>query len=173
MKKKVVSLMLVAAMACSMAACGSSNADAGKTDSAAESTTGSDSAASTEAASTGETANNALKIAIVSSPSGVDDGSFNEDNYNGIQNFIKENPDSTVTPIQETTGDTDAAVQAVADIVADTDATGYVSEEGRCQLSAETIDKINAAFDKVKDGTIVPAADATVNDITPEDFEVK
>ena len=51
--------------------------------------------------------------------------------------------------------------------------TGYVSEEGRCQLSAETIDKINAAFDKVKDGTIVPAADATVNDITPEDFEVK
>ena len=56
---------------------------------------------------------------------------------------------------------------------ADTDATGYVSEEGRCQLSAETIDKINAAFDKVKDGTIVPAADATVNDITPEDFEVK
>ena len=35
------------------------------------------------------------------------------------------------------------------------------------------IDKINAAFDKVKDGTIVPAADATVNDITPEDFEVK
>ena len=78
MKKKVVSLMLVAAMACSMAACGSSNADAGKTDSAAESTTGSDSAASTEAASTGETANNALKIAIVSSPSGVDDGSFNE-----------------------------------------------------------------------------------------------
>ena len=121
MKKKVVSLMLVAAMACSMAACGSSNADAGKTDSAAESTTGSDSAASTEAASTGETANNALKIAIVSSPSGVDDGSFNEDNYNGIQNFIKENPDSTVTPIQETTGDTDAAVQAVADIVADYD----------------------------------------------------
>ena len=66
-------------------------------------------------------ANNALKIAIVSSPSGVDDGSFNEDNYNGIQNFIKENPDSTVTPIQETTGDTDAAVQAVADIVADYD----------------------------------------------------
>lgn len=121
MKKKVVSLMLVAAMACSMAACGSSNADAGKTDSAAESTTGSDSAASTEAASTGETANGALKIAIVSSPSGVDDGSFNEDNYNGIQNFIKENPDSTVTPIQETTGDTDAAVQAVADIVADYD----------------------------------------------------
>ena len=56
---------------------------------------------------------------------------------------------------------------------ADTEATGYVSEEGRNQLSADSIAKIDAAFALVKDGTIVPAADATVNDITPEDFEVK
>lgn len=62
-----------------------------------------------------------LKIAIVTSPSGVDDGSFNEDNYNGILNFIKSNPDATVTPVNEPTGDTAAAVQAVADIVADYD----------------------------------------------------
>ncbi|MCI9254453.1 MAG: BMP family ABC transporter substrate-binding protein, partial [Lachnospiraceae bacterium] len=63
----------------------------------------------------------ALKIAIVSSPSGVDDGSFNEDNYNGILTFIESHPDCTVTPVQETTGDVTAAVQAVADIVADYD----------------------------------------------------
>ena len=346
MKKKVVSLMLVAAMACSMAACGSSNADAGKTDSAAESTTGSDSAASTEAASTGETANNALKIAIVSSPSGVDDGSFIVCcgfQFAGIGTIAQDNPDVKfilvdsfptdadgntieadniyamcyaeqesafcagmaaaletqtnkvavvngiaypsnvdyqygfecgVKYVNETEGKdvecvelpsyagtdvmgndvggnyvgtfadeatgkvvgqalidegvdvilvaaggsgngvftaakeaTDVKVigcdvdqyddgangdsniiltsaiknmhltvyNALCDIAAgsfkggnvtlhaDTDATGYVSEEGRCQLSAETIDKINAAFDKVKDGTIVPAADATVN----------
>ena len=31
----------------------------------------------------------ALKIAIVTSPSGVDDGSFNQDNHNGILSFIK------------------------------------------------------------------------------------
>ncbi len=62
-----------------------------------------------------------LKIAIVSSPSGVDDGSFNENNYNGIQAFIAENPDATVTPVREETGDVAAAVQAVADIVADYD----------------------------------------------------
>ena len=30
-----------------------------------------------------------LKIAIVTSPSGVDDGNFNEDNYNGILSFIE------------------------------------------------------------------------------------
>jgi basic membrane protein A len=63
-----------------------------------------------------------LKIAIVSSPSGVDDGSFNENNYNGIQAFIAANPGATVTPVREETGDVAAAVQAVADIVADYDA---------------------------------------------------
>lgn len=118
MKRKVVSLVLVSAMVCSMAACGSSNE---KTD--ANNSSASNSTTSTEAVATDSTeaSTGALKIAIVSSPSGVDDGSFNEDNYNGILDFIEENPDSTVTPIQETTGDTDAAVQAVADIVADYD----------------------------------------------------
>ncbi|MGL5435700.1 MAG: BMP family lipoprotein [Lachnospiraceae bacterium] len=69
----------------------------------------------------GEAAGNALKIAIVSSPSGVDDGSFNQDNYNGILSFIDANPDSTVTSVREESGDTAAAIQAVADIVADYD----------------------------------------------------
>jgi len=66
-------------------------------------------------------ASDALKIAIVSSPSGVDDGSFNEDNYNGILAFIKKHPASTVTPLREPTGDSAAAVKAVGDIVADYD----------------------------------------------------
>lgn len=63
-----------------------------------------------------------LKIAIVSSPSGVDDGSFNQNNYEGILAFIEANPGATVTPVKEPTGDVAAAVQAVADIVADYDA---------------------------------------------------
>ena len=62
-----------------------------------------------------------LKIAIVTSITGVDDGNFNENNYNGILKFIENNPSSTVTAIQEPTGDTSAAVQAVGDIVADYD----------------------------------------------------
>ncbi len=68
-----------------------------------------------------ESVSSALKIAIVSSPSGVDDGSFNEDNYNGILSFIGLHPEATVTPVREETGDTAAAVQAVQDIVADYD----------------------------------------------------
>ena len=53
---------------------------------------------------------------------------------------------------------------------ADTDSTGYVKEEGRCQLSADTITKIDAAYEKVKSGEIVPAAN--FNGITPDTFEV-
>ena len=55
-------------------------------------------------------------------------------------------------------------------LTAETDSTGYVSEEGRCQLSAETIEKIDAAYEKVKSGEIVPAAN--FNGVTPDTFEV-
>lgn len=71
-----------------------------------------------ETESKGTETGKGLKIAIVTSPSGVDDGSFNQDNYNGILNFIKSNPDATVKTVKEPTGDPTAAVQAVADIVA-------------------------------------------------------
>ena len=99
--KKLMALLLAGAMALSMVACGSSEP-------APE--------AESEAPAEG------LKIAIVSSPSGVDDGSFNENNYNGILAFIEANEGATVTPVREETGDVAAAVQAVADIVADYDA---------------------------------------------------
>ncbi len=62
-----------------------------------------------------------LRIAIVTSPSGVDDGNFNQNNYEGILAFIEDNPGATVNAIQEPTGDVTASVQAVADIVADYD----------------------------------------------------
>ncbi len=75
----------------------------------------------TEAAAETEEAGTALKIAIVSSPSGVDDGSFNQNNYEGVLDFIAENPDSTVTPVREETGDVAACMQTVEDIVADYD----------------------------------------------------
>lgn len=137
MKKKILALVLASVMSFSLVACGSS-ADTTETtteettteettteDAATEEATTTEETAAEETTdaeeTTEETAGAALKIAIVSSPSGVDDGSFNEDNYNGILSFIEANPDATVTPVQETTGDTAAAVQAVADIVADYD----------------------------------------------------
>ena len=92
--KKLLALVLAGAMAFSLVACGPS-------------------APATEGEGEGEAATG-LKIAIVSSPSGVDDGSFNENNYNGILAFIEANEGATVTPVREETGDVAAAVQAVA-----------------------------------------------------------
>ena len=60
-----------------------------------------------------------LKIAIVSSPSGVDDGSFNQDNYEGILAFIAANPGATETHIREQ--DVANSIPAVEAIVADYD----------------------------------------------------
>lgn len=91
--KKLLALALAGVMAISMVACGNAPAQ--------------------------NKNENGMKIAIVSSPSGVDDGSFNQDNYNGVLKFIAENEGATVNPVREETGDSAAAVQAVSDIVAD------------------------------------------------------
>ncbi|MCR4740052.1 MAG: BMP family ABC transporter substrate-binding protein [Lachnospiraceae bacterium] len=114
MKKRIISTLLCAVLA-SMAISGCMAATApapAPADSAA---------AETETASDAE-AGEGLKIAIVSSPSGVDDGSFNQENYEGVVAFCDAHPGSTVTPVQETTGDTAACIKAVEDIVADYDA---------------------------------------------------
>ena len=101
--KKILALVLALALVFSLAACGAKSAT---------------SATDTSKAPEASTAPG-LKIAIVTSPSGVDDGSFNQDNYEGILAFIAEHPEATVTPIQEP--DMANAVNAVADIIADYD----------------------------------------------------
>lgn len=117
--KKVLSVLLSAAMVGAMlTGCGSSDKGGAAATTEAPAEAGKEAASEAPA---GEAAGDALKIAIVSSPSGVDDGSFNQDNYNGILAFIESHPDATVTPVREETGDTAAAIQAVADIVADYD----------------------------------------------------
>ena len=62
-----------------------------------------------------------LNIAIITTPSGVDDGSFNQDNYNGIVAFVNKNPGAKVTAIREPSGDVAAALKAAADVVAEYD----------------------------------------------------
>ena len=138
MKKKLLSAVMTLALGAGLlAGCGeavsssdtasTTAATTAATEAAAESTeaaaaaTDSAEAATESAGADDAIASAALKIAIVSSPSGVDDGSFNENNYNGILDFIAESPNSTVTPVQETTGDVAACIQKVSDIVADYD----------------------------------------------------
>ena len=97
MKKRIISIVLCMILTVAATGCGGAQGGASKSSS------------------------EGLKIAIVTSPSGVDDGSFNEDNYNGLLSFVKDHPESTVTPVQETTGDTAACIKAVGDVVADYD----------------------------------------------------
>ena len=102
MKKKLTSLVLTGLLAMTtLVGCGAGAAPNGE--------------------QTQEASGDGLKIAIVTSISGVDDGNFNENNYNGILKFIENNPEATVTAVEEPSGDTTAAVQAVSDIVADYD----------------------------------------------------
>ncbi|MFI3251113.1 MAG: BMP family ABC transporter substrate-binding protein, partial [Eubacteriales bacterium] len=53
-------------------------------------------------------------------------------------------------------------------LLADTDSTGFVSEDGRHQMSEDTVAKILEAEVLIKDGTIVPAAN--FNGIDSADF---
>ena len=51
---------------------------------------------------------------------------------------------------------------------ADTDSTGYIKKEGRCQLPKDVIEKLDQAFALMKSGTIVPAAFG--NGMKPDSF---
>ncbi len=124
--KKILSLALVALLLFSLAGCTTTSSEtptAATTEasSAAESSDAETSTEQTTAAQTTQATQNGLKIAIVTSPSGVDDGSFNEDNYNGILDYLAEAGAGMVNAINEPTGDPAAAVDTVADIVADYD----------------------------------------------------
>lgn len=105
MRKKILALLAAVVMVFFVTACGESGNGVamGKTNGVV----------ATE--NTGE----GMKIAIVSSPAGVDDHSFNEDNYNGILAFIESHPGVIVKTVQEPTGDTAASLAAVADVVTD------------------------------------------------------
>lgn len=121
MKKRSILLVLVMAMVMALfIGCSGGDSTDGETDATTEAAKETEAKGDETEEATGEEGA-ALKIAIVSSPSGVDDGSFNEDNYNGILAFIDENPDATVQAVREPSGDPTASVQAVADIVADYD----------------------------------------------------
>lgn len=112
MKKRVLGVLVAGMMAMTAFVGCSSSTQEPKAEEATK---------TTEVSETVEEGDAGLKIAIVTSPSGVDDGNFNENNYNGILQFMENSPNSTVKAIQETTGDVAACVQAVNDIVADYD----------------------------------------------------
>jgi len=142
LKKMLAMGLMLAMMTSLLTACGAEETEA-PAESKAEATEEKTEAVAEEKTEGTETPTEGLKIAIVSSPSGVDDGSFNQDNYNGILSFIEKNPTATVTAIEETTGEAVASVQVVADIVADYDVivTPGFQFAGIAQLAVDNPEK--------------------------------
>lgn len=89
--KKYLALILALAMILTMVACGAKKEEA---------------------------SGDGLKICIITS-SGVDDGSFNENCYDGIQAFIAEHPECTVTHVKEP--DLEKLVPTVDEVAGDYD----------------------------------------------------
>jgi basic membrane protein A len=107
--KKLTALFLSLAMVLALTACGGSTSD---TSSTADSS-------SDAAADTAATSDTGLKICIITT-SGIDDGSFNQNCYEGIQAFLADHPDCTVTDIKEP--DYNELVPTVERMVGDYDA---------------------------------------------------
>jgi basic membrane protein A len=116
MKKKLkvfLAVLSLVAMVASLAACG-----AASTTAPAASAAASGSAAASAAASAASSAAAKLKICIITS-SGIDDGSFNQNCYEGIQAFLKDHADCSVTDIKES--DYNQLIPTVENVVGDYD----------------------------------------------------
>lgn len=104
MKRKtlgIISLILTFVMIMSLAACGGNPAS--KTDNASQAASASESG---------------KKVCIVTT-SGVDDGSFNQNCYEGIKAFVAEHPDCSVTDVKE--ADLSKVIETVGSLVGDYD----------------------------------------------------
>ncbi|MDR1713864.1 MAG: BMP family ABC transporter substrate-binding protein [Coriobacteriales bacterium] len=103
--KKLVVVVLALICALSMFGCG-----------------GGGTSTNTNTGTTGDTTTSGdegLRVVIVTCPSGVDDGSFNQDNYEGAVAFVDANPGTVLDPIREQ--DVANAIPAVEAVVADYD----------------------------------------------------
>lgn len=128
MKKLISAVLALTLMMALLVGCGNPQTSGGKEEADAAATEAA-AGAQAEGADNGDTSKigmdeysiGTLNIAIVSSPSGVDDGSFNQNIYEGILQFIEMSPESKVTPIREETGDVAKCIETVQDIVADYD----------------------------------------------------
>ena len=101
MKKKILASLLAGALTVSMLAGCAGNPDKGSKDSS----------------DSGD--KSGLNICILIADGTIDDGSYNENCYDGIVDFIDENPDATVKEVN--TADLSQCIQAVQDTIADYD----------------------------------------------------
>ena len=119
--KKILALLLVLAMTLSLAACGSKPAETAAT-TATEAPAATDAPAATEApaapAETEAPAAGVAKVALVTDVGTIDDESFNQACWQGVEAWCKRN-NVEYTYYQPTEDSTDARVQSVAQAIAE------------------------------------------------------
>ena len=119
--KKILALLLVLAMTLSLAACGSKPAETAAT-TATEAPAATDAPAATEApaapAETEAPAAGVAKVALVTDVGTIDDESFNQAGWQGVEAWCKRN-NVEYTYYQPTEDSTDARVQSVAQAIAE------------------------------------------------------
>ena len=132
--KKFIASLLIGTMALSLVACGSSETSEAPaateevteevatetTEEVAEEATEEATEETTEAAEEA-TEGTGLNILFVSSPSGIDDGSFNQNCYKGVADFVANHADCQATALKEPTGDSEACIAMVEANAADYD----------------------------------------------------
>ena len=93
--KKLISIVLVAAMALSMVACGGA--------SSTPASTGASSEAASTATSGEETSGKELSVGMITDVGGVNDRSFNQTSWEGLQALAEENPNIKVSYLESKT----------------------------------------------------------------------
>lgn len=138
--KKLISIVLVAAMALSMVACGG----AASTSTSTSASTGTSEAASGEATSGKE-----ITVGMITDVGGVNDRSFNQTSWEGLQALAKENPNISVSYLESKT-DADYSANIETYLSEDTDliiCVGYMLAEATKAAAEANPDQLFAIID--------------------------
>jgi len=166
--KKIIASLLVGAMAMSLVACGAK--EAAPAADAADTTEATAEAEADVEAEGEEATGEGLNILFVSSPSGVDDGSFNQNSYKGVTDFVAAHPECTSTALKEETGDVEACISFVDANVADYDvivACGF-QFAGIGDIATDNPDKYFILVDATP--TMADGSEAQCDNIYSESF---
>lgn len=138
--KKLISIVLVAAMALSMVACGGSTSTSASTAS---------SGAASTAASGEATSDKKITVGMITDVGGVNDRSFNQTSWEGLQALAEENPNISVSYLESKT-DADYSANIETYLSEDTDliiCVGYMLAEATKAAAEANPDQLFAIID--------------------------
>ena len=139
--KKLISIVLAAAMAVSMVACGGASSTA--------TSTGASSGAASTAASGEATSDKEISVGMITDVGGVNDRSFNQTSWEGLQTLAEENPNIKVSYLESKT-DADYSANIETYLSEGTDliiCVGYMLAEATKAAAEANPDQLFAIID--------------------------